>query len=135
MDEKLCTKCRTIKPIDEFAPNRNHAGGRHVHCRICSNAYRAEWGKRNPRPYSVRKKEYYEGDKLHIQARRHVNHQVACGRLLKASEHSCADCGERAAYYDHVAGYERQNWLVVQPVCAKCSGRRDVARKSRVKHG
>ena len=49
---KFCTKCRTVKPLDDFPASRNTLDGRHGWCRECNNiasytwaeAYKAEHG-------------------------------------------------------------------------------------------
>lgn len=60
---KACTKCRILKPADEFARKTDAKDGRHPHCKACDNARRralrdnnigAERAKDNAR-YTVRR--------------------------------------------------------------------------------
>lgn len=128
---KTCGKCKEGRELGEFAPNRNQKDGLHNWCRPCSRAYRREYEKTHPRPYSKRKIEYTDGDHLHIKARRVVNHQVAKGEIPRIGTRNCVDCGAQAQQYDHYKGYLPENWLDIEPVCFPCSNKRDIARGNR----
>ena len=56
------------------------------------------------------------------RAREALNEAVRRGRLSRAAQCICVDCGNPAAAYDHHEGYDKP--LTVQPVCHKCHGRR-----------
>lgn len=45
---KLCTKCDTYRPIDQFHKNKVSKDGRHNYCKACRIAYQKEWHKNNP---------------------------------------------------------------------------------------
>ena len=128
---RKCTECKVEKDIGCFSTNRNRKDGIHNQCRECTNRRRKEWGKTHPRPYSTRKKEYYSGNQTHIKARSKVNHMVEGGKLPRVSTLLCMDCGIQAQQYDHYKGYEPENWLDIQPVCSKCSDKRDIVRGNR----
>ena len=49
---------------------------------------------------------------------------VRAGDLLRATEHACVDCGERAKCYDH-RYYSRP--FDIQPVCRRCNHKRGMA--------
>ena len=61
-------------------------------------------------------------------ARGAIRREVKKGRMKKASELFCVDCGNQAKEYDHAYGYEKENWLKVDPVCVKCHKKRGVKR-------
>lgn len=132
---KICGHCKRNKSTPEFSTNSRYKDGLHNWCRECSREYRREYEKTHPRPYSVRKKEYYLGNKDHLKARRRVNHLVERGLLPKVHTMTCVDCGGKAAHYDHYKGYEMENWESVQPVCVRCSGQRDIDRGDRRRTG
>lgn len=44
----LCTKCKTLKPVAEFASNKTTRTGLHCYCRACVHAYNRVWqGRRS----------------------------------------------------------------------------------------
>lgn len=59
-------------------------------------------------------------------AKMEVFKAVRSGRLKKAAEKTCADCGDRASVYDH-RDYRKP--LVVEAVCRSCNHRRGAATK------
>lgn len=42
---KTCTKCRQIKPLSEFAPNKQHRDGRQSACKKCYMSKYNQWDK------------------------------------------------------------------------------------------
>lgn len=38
-DSKICTKCKTLKPLDQFLLDNRRANGRGSHCRECNASY------------------------------------------------------------------------------------------------
>lgn len=55
----------------------------------------------------------------------YVNWLVKIGRLQRASELNCVDCGDKAEVYDH-RDYSKP--ADVSPVCRKCNYRRGPAK-------
>lgn len=60
-----------------------------------------------------------------------VHEAVVTGKLQRASDLACADCGGAARDYDHFNGYDRENWLTVEPVCRSCHMKREGGRVQR----
>lgn len=58
------------------------------------------------------------------QARYTVYNQTRTGKLPRAKDLSCVDCGNMANEYDHHMGYDEENWLNVEPVCYNCHQKR-----------
>lgn len=54
------------------------------------------------------------------RARNVVNNAVADGILPKISTQKCVHCNKSAQDYHHYKGYDKENWLAVEPVCRKC---------------
>jgi hypothetical protein len=77
-----------------------------------------------------------DGDKL--QARRRVNYLVEQGIIPRAEDLPCFDCADEVFSrryrheYDHARGYDGENQLYVEPVCAKCHRNREEARRGGV---
>ena len=44
---KTCTRCKTVKPLDDFYVNRKAKDGRQSQCRPCTKAYGAKWYAEN----------------------------------------------------------------------------------------
>src|SRR3990167_3018772 len=44
---KRCTRCRTLKPLDEFGQCLSYADGKTYDCKECHNRVRREWSKNN----------------------------------------------------------------------------------------
>lgn len=56
----------------------------------------------------------------HVSARRLIQARVANGKMPRAVDCFCMDCGDRAAEYDHYLGYTGKAREAVQPVCKPC---------------
>lgn len=123
MDEKRCSTCRSVKPLEAFAISRSARDGRQSRCRSCWR----DW-------YVVHREE-----RLALVARRRtevrVKHQERLvGYLLT---HPCAECGEadlRVLDFDHddpatkvadVARLAAMNipWARIEAEIAKCTVR------------
>jgi hypothetical protein len=134
---KLCTRCRTPKALSDFNKNQPH-------CRACQSERFREWRLKNLEHRSAywqqwhdahrdERREYargrYQRDP-HVSARRLIQTRVQKGMIPPASSLSCYDCGERAADYDHYAGYEGEARAMVQAVCKNCHRRREQERRA-----
>jgi len=56
----------------------------------------------------------------HKAARLAVREQVRSGKMPHVSTLKCVHCGKQAEHYHHFAGYERENRLLVKPICEAC---------------
>ena len=63
---------------------------------------------------------YRESHPNRVKARILVNLNVRKGILPHVTTLKCIDCGNNAEQYDHHKGYDKKNWLNIQPVCMKC---------------
>lgn len=59
-------------------------------------------------------------DRLAANAHQAVRRAIAAGQLAPLAERLCKDCGAAARNYHHFAGYEREHWLDVEPLCCRC---------------
>jgi hypothetical protein len=89
-----CLRCGAKKE----ASSRSHSGL----CDACSQPH------------------YREGAVAH----RRVGYAIRAGRLQRAAERLCADCGQPARMYDH-RDYTKP--LDVEPVCGSCNQHRGAA--------
>ena len=95
-DQKVCCRCRVLKPLEEFNFRNRSAGIRHRYCRDC--------GKKFTRSHYQRNKRQYVERTLRSHARRRAYlHQI--------KSRPCADCGVQYPYYvmdfDHREGEEK----------------------------
>ena len=116
--EKWCYACRAWHPTGAFVADRRRGDGRKAKC------LRSDSGR--PRG---------ERDRVRELARRAVGVAVRFGRLPRANDRPCVDCGhvwrdgERRHEYDHYLGYEIEHRLAVEPVCTTCHADREKARR------
>ena len=72
-----------------------------------------------------------DGDKK--QARRRINYLVEQGLIPRPDDLPCMDCADEIFSkqsrheYDHARGYDSENQLYVEPVCARCHRQRGEA--------
>ena len=144
---KQCTSC------EKWLPKTNQYFGRHCTgkdglrptCKDCTNsrnkAYKkTEAGKIAERRYSngdagkkTRKgisDRYASKNRDKRLAKATVQQAIRHGKLLPVSGCKCAKCGKQAEHYHHWS-YERQHWLDVVPVCAKCHTAIHMARNTK----
>lgn len=44
---KVCRHCGAVKPVEAFPVSKYHPDGHTAKCRVCTNAYKSAWKKRN----------------------------------------------------------------------------------------
>ncbi|MFF0154052.1 hypothetical protein [Micromonospora sp. NPDC005203] len=82
--EKRCSKCQQVKPLADFALNRQRPDGRTTYCKSCKKQYNATY-------YNLTKDRHNPS-----RAERRVRHRAGNTRRLieYLSTHPCVDCGE-----------------------------------------
>lgn len=132
---KVCSKCKTEKPLEEFHKNRSKKDGLNCWCKGCLNTCNTV--RRRTREGKAKQKEYDQSEKgrsAHkvadkrnrdkypekVKARCAVKSAVRAGRLLPVKDLCCVYCGREAVFYHHWHGYKEQQWLNVVPACHKC---------------
>lgn len=131
---KRCSQCCTDKPRSAFANDSSRPDGLTYLCKSCRNAkVRARYTPKSrpgPRGWQTATR---DGDRR--QARRRINYLVEQGRIPKAADMPCFDCGDAVFTdnprheYDHARGYDGDNQLYVEPVCQRCHRNREEARR------
>ena len=136
--KKRCKKCQEVKLAHEFYRNPGTLDGHISACRDCVAAQarraKAEGVRRKPTPAQNRSARD-RGIALYPEryaARRRVARAIAKGRLKRAAEFSCVDCGEQATAYDHHLGYDPSHVFDIEPVCNRCHGLRSRTRGEHV---
>lgn len=121
---KHCPRCTRDKPLDEFGVDRARADGRTPWCMLC-RAADARSRRRNRTPSerqldATRFRARYRAEPEKWKAKVAVARAVAAGKLTKPAK--CERCGNehRRLEARHTAGYERENWLVVEWCCRSC---------------
>lgn len=73
-----------------------------------------------------------EGKKTKAMVRAHnaITELTRSGRMQKAKNLLCSDCGSQAAEYDHFKGYSETDRFSVQPVCRSCHTKRGSVKAS-----
>lgn len=124
----------TCRPCGaRLTPENRVEPGRRI-CRTCRNAWvRSRYVRRGPPPRRGWQVPARDGDKK--QARRRVNYLVEQGLIPKPADLPCMDCADSVFShdyrheYDHYAGYDGPNQLLVEVVCSKCHRNREAARR------
>jgi len=146
MENKPCSKCKCTKPLSEFGYQKRGLFGKRSICKSCTNIYTqaysksryetdpdfrvrksllaSEWVKANPLKRSLiavrrnKKESLVSPEKTRCRAL--VNQRVRFGRIPRASDLSCSQCGNPAKEYHHYNGYSWYHRYDVIPVCRKC---------------
>lgn len=121
--ELWCTACKTWHLSTAFDLDASRGSGRKATCKLVARA-RNRAGRRWRR----------ERDGIKQKARLAVAYAIRTGRLPRANNVPCADCGDVWSpgklrhEYDHYLGYAPERHLAVQSVCTPCHRRREAAR-------
>jgi len=74
----------------------------------------------------ISREKYRRADKMTVEgrikckARKAIFDEISRGQLLPPGRLRCYYCGAQAEQYHHYAGYEKEQWFDVLPVCRKC---------------
>lgn len=100
LGNRVCNKCHTEKPLEEFHKNSKSSEGRTRECKTCLNQYRATWNRENAARTKVTRRRNlvrskYGDDGLILQ------HKIEAGAV-------CEACGEKrnrmAIDHNHKSG-------------------------------
>lgn len=121
---KQCSKCKVIKPIDEFHKNKEMKDGHFAHCKECHHlkakeweknnrekriAYQAKWTKENPELIKKYQQAYRDRTDKGILKQRRQNWNKneldkVYGALIPIQNDRCAICEKpfkKRRYIDH----------------------------------
>lgn len=123
MPDKVCSRCRESKPLDEFYKHPKGSHGRQSICKVCQNKASTEWAQNNAERTREIHHQYLErlGPEGRAERNRRANYKAAYGitieeydRLLTEQGDACAICrepcpsGRRLAVdHDHETGAVR----------------------------
>ena len=141
MDGKACSRCGTIKPLDDFHRHTGRPDGRQTFCKACKSAYTKGWYRRNAGTH-----------RANVARQQRVRRQAVATTIRAAKSGPCAECGQRfppeVMDLDHVQGTKafsvsdmtrmsltrvREEIAKCEPVCARCHRRRTARRMRRVR--
>jgi len=86
---KQCSKCGTVKPIEDFGVEARRPDGRRCYCRSCGNTYLRAFRTTSQR-YKANRKQSARKTKLRL---RYGISEEAYQRMLSAQDGRCAICG------------------------------------------
>src|SRR5690242_10522143 len=99
---KLCVKCQTAKPEEEFHRRSNRADGRQSYCKECKREIDAAIYAQGGEEYKARKR----------KRQRVISKRNAVLAFEYLQNHPCVDCGETdpvVLEFDHVSGEKKGN--------------------------
>ena len=137
MFTKRCSKCHEIKPLNEFNKESRSSDGHRPDCRACQKKrqkkyrdksdvkkrqqkYQRKHREKFPERHRRWKRRKIQRNPLMSNAHNAVYYAVKRGELPRPSECICDECGASAECYHHYAGYDREHWLSVIPLCNSC---------------
>lgn len=113
---RVCSCCRTWKPLSEFNRNRSRPGGFAYECRDCHREYNRAYRQTDCFKESQRKSRLKNLHKY--RANGAVFRALKSGRLTRPS--TCSECGAEGFIEAHHDSYAREHWLVVRWLCHRC---------------
>jgi hypothetical protein len=146
--EKRCGHCKETKDTSEFGKNRSTADGLNSWCKPCVRAwdtsldrrrYKVAWDKKWRQTPGFKEKwsGFYKSPEEKARAIERTKRQIAKnpdrrkaqdavykavsrGKLPSPKTLTCAHCDGPASQYHHALGYEKENRLMVEPICQSC---------------
>lgn len=111
---KQCSKCREIKPIDEFYKYKKPKDGLQYYCKQCSRIHVKETQQAHPGRYRNEEREYRASNRTMIAKKDKLRslsrvdaHNKTRDKIIAALGSKCVRCGfddPRALQVDHING-------------------------------
>jgi len=101
-----CSKCKEIKPFDQFSKNRTRYNGRASACRSCAVLITAEWQRNNPDKVFARNKRWKDAHPEHVILQRSLYSREKRHRMkrdqpeLLIAKERARTCGNRGVTVD-----------------------------------
>lgn len=119
MDEKECSKCLIIKPLDNFYKASDRKDGHRANCKDCHGKHMKSLAKNNGDHYLTRiAKRYIDKFPLRKKARNAVAYAIRVGNLIRPNR--CESCEKKCRPQGHHDDYSKL--LIVRWLCALCHG-------------
>lgn len=127
MSDKQCNKCGTIKPIDQFARNKNCADGHLTTCRTCAKLYRQQNVERRRQTDEARRRASGVNPKVvfNTEEERKGAHVQACIRWQQKNKSQYDEYSKlyrdanKKHRYDTIRQWKRNNAWRVNAMSAK----------------
>jgi len=104
---KTCSKCKTVKSINQFCKNKGSRDGFHSQCADCKNKGGAIWYKKNKKTRAVKAKSYYQKNKHKFSKQARANKLKKYDltfekveELLQNQNHVCLICNRTEPRYN-----------------------------------
>jgi 5-methylcytosine-specific restriction endonuclease McrA len=92
---KRCTKCKTVKLLSQFSPDKRNKDGRKSHCKACINSYMAsikdrvaataiKWQKDNPEKKKAISRKWYHAHKDEPKTQDYKERRSEYGKAYRA---------------------------------------------------
>lgn len=113
MEEKVCTKCREMKPLSEYHKHKGAPDGLRYVCKACRKQLAAEYyvkdpearrrvsnkyKKEHPERHRKTEAEYRKRNPLKVKAHNDVTHAIERGDLVRKP---CEKCGNERSEAHH----------------------------------
>ncbi len=118
--EKLCQRCKTVKPRHEFYKRRKTGVAIQALCKPCILQRRKEWDRTAQGKASKPRAQKKERAGIAREARMAVYYGVKYGYIPPATSLPCIRCLMQADQYHHHHGYRKEYWRDVVPLCRRC---------------
>lgn len=124
---KGCTKCQTVKPLDEFGPHKRMRLGRNSICKACCAKLRREGYKKDPERYKAAKKRSEQKNPGKIRNRLlKWNHGIDADQyalMLQMQGGKCAICNllKTSSVPNFAVDHSHLTGRIRGLLCAKCN--------------
>jgi|ERR1035437_619559 hypothetical protein len=117
-ETRVCTRCATVKPLDEYYPDHRRTDGLMSHCKPCDLTRQKQWRQQDPERYRAG---------VRIRRRRNAYGLTTEDYLtmLKAQQGVCAIC--QATQSDHgmtddfLVDHDHRTGKVRGLLCVRCN--------------
>ncbi len=142
MDEKWCTKCKQMRPIEEFCNKKQSPDGKSWWCRLCRTVSNTKWQSNNrdkanlcdrryrhnhPERIKAKNQDYESNNQEKCRAKESVKHALKSGRLVRPDV--CSRCFTPCKPHAHHADYSKR--FDVEWLCPLCHSKADKERQEK----
>lgn len=102
MKNKVCSKCRTIKPVSEFFKNKNTKDGLQAWCGKCMNKYYKNYYQKNKerlrKYYKKYQRKYQKNNPIKVWCHRTITYHKQKGFALTFTNKELSPMAEKIKY-------------------------------------
>lgn len=123
---KTCSKCKQVKPLDDFSRDRTRSDGRRTRCRDCERAYAREYRQKNTEKVRAYRRERYQknAEKERAYAREYHQKNAEKKRAYDREYHQ-KNAGQNPYWGQERKHHLPDGWIAnrlreLRGVCAAC---------------